>query len=31
VALALAYERYGKSKDAGVKADAITVGARYSF
>ncbi len=31
VALSLEYERYGKSKDAGVKADAITVGARYSF
>jgi opacity protein-like surface antigen len=31
VALSLEYERYGKSKDAGVKADAITLGARYSF
>ncbi len=31
MALLLEYERYGKSKDAGVKADAITVGARYSF
>lgn len=31
VALTLEYERYGKSKDFGVKADAITVGARYSF
>lgn len=31
VALSLEYERYGKSKDFGVKADAITVGARYSF
>lgn len=30
-ALVLEYERYGKSKDVGVKADAITVGARYSF
>ncbi len=30
-ALILEYERYGKSKDAGVKADAITVGARYNF
>ncbi|MDQ1815096.1 porin family protein [Massilia sp. CCM 9210] len=31
VALTLEYERYGKSKDFGSKADAITVGARYSF
>ncbi len=31
VALTLEYERYGKSKDIGAKADAITVGARYSF
>jgi opacity protein-like surface antigen len=31
VALTLEYERYGKSKDYGVKADAITLGARYSF
>ena len=31
VALTLEYERYGKSKDFGAKADAITVGARYSF
>ena len=31
MALTLEYERYGKSKDVGVKADAITVGARYSF
>ena len=30
-ALILEYERYGKSKDAGVKADAITLGARYNF
>lgn len=30
-ALTLEYERYGKRKDYGVKADAITVGARYSF
>jgi opacity protein-like surface antigen len=31
VALTLEYERYGKSKDYGVKADAISVGAKYSF
>jgi opacity protein-like surface antigen len=31
VALTLEYERYGKSKDFGVKADAITVAARYNF
>lgn len=31
VALTLEYERYGKSKDFGAKADAVTVGARYSF
>lgn len=31
MALSLEYERYGKSKDFGAKADAITVGARYSF
>lgn len=31
VALTLEYERYGKSKDFGAKADAITVGARYNF
>jgi opacity protein-like surface antigen len=31
VALSLEYERYGKSKDVGAKADAISVGARYSF
>lgn len=30
-ALTLEYERYGKSKDVGAKADAITVAARYSF
>ncbi len=31
VALTMEYERYGKKKDFGVKADAITVAARYSF
>ncbi len=31
VALTLEYERYGKKKDFGAKADAITVGARYAF
>lgn len=31
VALTMEYERYGKKKDIGAKADAITVGARYSF
>ena len=31
VALTLEYERYGKKKDFGVKADAITVAARYNF
>ena len=31
MALSLEYERYGKSKDFGAKADAITVGARYNF
>jgi opacity protein-like surface antigen len=31
VALSLEYERYGKKKDFGVKADAITVAARYNF
>ena len=31
VALTLEYERYGKKKDFGAKADAITVGARYNF
>jgi OOP family OmpA-OmpF porin len=31
VALTAEYERYGKSKDFGPKADVLTVGARYSF
>jgi len=31
VALTAEYERYGKSKDFGAKADVLTVGARYSF
>ncbi|MFP5390234.1 MAG: porin family protein [Gammaproteobacteria bacterium] len=31
VALTLEYERYGKKKDVGAKADQITVGARYAF
>jgi opacity protein-like surface antigen len=31
VALTMEYERYGKTKDFGVKADALTVGARYNF
>lgn len=31
VALTLEYERYGKQKDFGAKADAITVAARYNF
>ena len=31
VALTAEYERYGKSKDFGTKADVWTVGARYSF
>ena len=31
VALTAEYERYGKKKDFGAKADVITVGARYSF
>lgn len=31
VALTLEYERYGKTKDFGAKADVWTVGARYSF
>jgi opacity protein-like surface antigen len=31
VALTLEYERYGKSKDVGAKADVITVGAKYAF
>lgn len=31
VALTAEYERYGKQKDFGAKADVVTVGARYSF
>jgi len=31
VALTLEYERYGKTKQYGVKADAITVAAKYAF
>jgi opacity protein-like surface antigen len=31
VALTLEYERFGKSKDIGQKADVITVGAKYAF
>ncbi|MDB5908075.1 MAG: hypothetical protein JWP34_2189, partial [Massilia sp.] len=31
VAVTLEYERYGKSKDVGQKADVWTVAARYSF
>jgi opacity protein-like surface antigen len=31
VALTAEYERYGKSKDFGAKADAFTVGAKYAF
>lgn len=31
IALTMEYERYGKKKDYGVKADAITVAARYNF
>ncbi len=31
VALLAEYERYGKSKDFGAKADVWTVGAKYSF
>ncbi|MES2018812.1 MAG: porin family protein [Pseudomonadota bacterium] len=31
VALTLEYERYGKQKDFGAKADAITVAGRYNF
>lgn len=31
MALTLEYERYGKSKDYGVKADAITAAAKFSF
>jgi opacity protein-like surface antigen len=31
VAVTAEYERYGKDKDFGAKADAWTIGARYSF
>lgn len=31
VALTAEYERYGKNKDFGAKADVWTIGARYSF
>lgn len=31
VALTLEYERYGKKKDFGAKADVVTVAARYNF
>ena len=31
VALTAEYERYGKKKDFGAKADAFTVGAKYNF
>ncbi|MGH8854996.1 MAG: porin family protein [Telluria sp.] len=31
VALVAEYERYGKRKDFGTKADVLTVGAKYSF
>lgn len=31
VALTAEYERYGKSKDFGAKADTFTVGAKYAF
>ncbi|NNG25059.1 outer membrane beta-barrel protein [Telluria aromaticivorans] len=31
VALIAEYERYGKSKDFGAKADVFTIGAKYSF
>jgi opacity protein-like surface antigen len=31
VALTAEYERYGKSKDFGAKADAFTVAAKYAF
>jgi OOP family OmpA-OmpF porin len=31
VALIAEYERYGKSKDFGQKADVLTIGAKYSF
>jgi len=30
-ALTMEYERYGKQKDFGAKADAVTLGARYNF
>ncbi|MEJ7807630.1 MAG: porin family protein [Telluria sp.] len=31
VALIMEYERYGKKKDVGAKADVFTAGARYNF
>lgn len=31
VAMVAEYERYGKSKDFGVKANVLTVGAKYTF
>lgn len=31
VALTAEYERYGKSKDFGAKADVFTIGAKYAF
>lgn len=31
VALTAEYERYGKSKDFGAKADVVSVGAKYAF
>ena len=31
VALVAEYERYGKSRDFGQKADVLTIGAKYSF
>jgi hypothetical protein len=31
VGLVAEYERYGKSKDVGAKADVLTVGAKYNF
>lgn len=31
VALTLEYERYGKTKQYGAKADAVSLGAKYSF
>lgn len=31
VALVAEYERYGKSKDFGAKADVLTIGAKYAF